>query len=515
MTAEEIHDYLASPESPGLWFFAYQVAQDASDLAGILLYDLRHRIARQKKKNIRDGRQWTYDAIRVFVETHRHSSEPGIRKAFVALERDGLIVIEKSGKYNGKRYDKKWWYSVTAKGMKAASARLMRYHPDVAVLLDIPKAVVLEHFRYKLHHGTGHDYVTIVPKKLGVPYHPKTIQRHLNGLVDSGTLARHTDDENQYCLPEVPQALTLKTEPAPLGAVAPVVAPHAGPAPIPEFEAEHNWKHDPAPITVASSKLLPALRAGDVALLVAASGTGKTSVACFTAVQMAVAGTKVLYLSIEEPIRDIIARMQASECGVGYSALHRGDAAAIAQASAALTKPSSRLRTLSNNLRTIDLRDQEPQTHILLDAIECERQKGFSPDVVIIDQLDWIAVPHELLDAHEDDRDGDARDGDDADDACDVSMRMPVAAAALIRECLGGLGLVTWVIHQVAGACEWDFTSQHIDGGEEVAEYFDCAIGIGRAANDSQELRMFSMIGAPFEQILDADFAHMRFLPKN
>ena len=432
MTAENIRDYLSNPKKPSLWFFPYQVARETSDLAAILLYDLHHRISRQKKKNVQDGRQWTYDPMRVFAKTHPHSSEPGIRKAFLALEASasGFIVIEKSGKYNRKGYDKKWWFSVTAQGMRAAGARRMRYHPDVAVAIGIPKAVLLEHFRHHLHKGEGLEYVTIKPDELGVPYHTKTIARHLDGLVELGIFGRNPDDEDQYCLPDL--------------------------------QPPYDWKKDPTPITVPPSKLLPPLQAGDVGLLVAPSGSGKTSVACFIAVQMALAGSKVLYVSMEEPIRDICFRMFAGMFGIQYSEIHRGEDAAKARLKVALRSDSELLRTFADNLKYVDLQGVEPQSHHVLDAIEQQLKDGFAPHVIIIDQLEFITVEYDQV-----------ASGDDEDEPGPVVVGKALLPAMLIRECLGDGGFATWVIHQVMGECQRDFPVKQISGGEEVANHFD------------------------------------------
>jgi hypothetical protein len=468
MTTEDIHEYLANPKKPNLWYFPFQVARETSDLAAILLYDLHHRISRQKKKNIKDGKQWTYDAMRVFEVTHLHSSEPGIRKAFLALKKNGFIDREETGKYNRKGYDGKFWYHVTAKGTAAARKRLMRYHPEVAVSLDIPKAVLLEHFRFKLHEEEGRENVTIIPKELGVPYHPKTIERHLEGLVELGILGRHPDNEGQYCLRNI--------------------------------EQPYDWKMDPAPITVLPLKLLPALQPGDVGLLVAPSGSGKTSMACFIAVQMALAGSRVLYVSMEEPIRDICFRMFAGMFGIQYSELHRGEDAAKARLKIALRSDSELLQTFSDNLKYMDLQGVQPQTHHVLDAIELQLKDGFAPHVVIIDQLEFITVEYEQSDSEDDE---------------DAEFGKALLPALLIRECLGDGGFATWVIHQVMGECQRDFPVKQISGGEEVAKCFDCVVGIGRARKDSTELRMFSLKGAKgFEECLDADFPHMRFKPK-
>lgn len=467
VTTNQIHDYLRNPDKVDLHYFAYKVTEDLSDLAGVLIYDLQGRIDRQRKPLIKDGLSWTYDAMRVFVGAHPYASEAGIRKAFLVLETAGLIKIEKTGKYNRKGFDKKWWYHVTPEGMRRARLRLIRFEPNVAVELKIPKAVLLQTFRYRLKKAAD-EYVALDPAKLGIPYSVKTINRHLDELVQAGILERHPDDPKQYCIPA-------------------------------RAAEKVDWRQQKQPITVAPSTLLPTLVNGEIGLLVGHSGTGKTSFSTFAAVQLALAGSKVLYVSLEEPIGNIVNRMYAQEFGVSYSALHQGDDGTFADVEAQMSNPSERQRLLARNLRLVDLSGQHSQTHEILDEIIQEQQMGFAPDVVMIDQLEFIGVEHDEV---------------ESEDAGVAGAA--VAPAILLHDSLGERAFQTWVLHQVNGACEWTFPVREISGGQEVVYHFDCVIGIGRPAKESPQLRLFSMTdGIRFEQILDADFLHMRFLPHN
>ncbi len=458
---DEIKDYLQNAQAPQLRYFPFRVAAETSDLAAILLYDLQGRIRRQKKKNIKDRLQWTYDKMELFAKTHS-VSKSGIRKAFLALEAKELIKIRKDRKYNGRGFDPKWWYHVTEAGMKASCARLIRFNPDVATALDIPKAVILEHFRFKLHKDNKSDFVSIDPSKLGIPYSPKTIKRHLAALTELGILERSIADGNQYCI-----------------------------------VASEDWRTSNPPLTIPPEKLLPKLKAGDVGLLVGHSGTGKTSVSSFTAVQMAVAGTKVLYVTLEEPPENIQQRMQAGEFGLSYSEIHKGSLSANAQLDAEFANPSERLTALKNNLRFIDLAGVHPQSHEIQDAILAQQEDGFLPDVVFIDQLEWFTAV--WAPTHKEDAFG---------------IGTAVENAMLIRDCLVERQFVTWVNHQVIGGFQWDYTAKKICGGDDVTDRFDCVVGIGRETNDSPQLRLFSMTKkVKFEQILESNFETMRFLP--
>ena len=338
MTTLEIHEYLRDAGPRQLCYFPFQVAADTSDLAAVLLYDLQRRVNGQKKKLIRDHLQWTYDTHKTFAADHPYASEPGVRKAFLALEKAGLIRIEKSGKYNGKGYDGKWWYHVSSAGMKMSRMWLMRFDPQVAAALDIPKAVILQNFRHHFYQESVGAYVTLDPKSFRIPYHPRTIERHLEKLVEDGILERNPDNENEYRVPgEAPE--------------------------------QSDWRQQKEPITVAPTKLLPALKPGEIGLLVGHSGTGQTSVASFAAVQLALAGANVIYATLEEPLGDIVNRMYAQEFGVSYSDLHRGSGEAIAAVQSGMNTPTERTLRLREHLKFVDLSGRFSQTHELVDAI--------------------------------------------------------------------------------------------------------------------------------------------------
>jgi DNA-binding PadR family transcriptional regulator len=196
MTTEEIHAYLQNPDARQPWYFPGQVARDRSDLMAILLYDIYVRTRNRKKA--KDGYKWTFDAMRIFAENHPYASEAGIRKAFLELEKAGLIVIDKTGKRNRRRDDRKRWYRLTDAGGKAAPQWRIAHNPDVAAASkSIPQAVLLEHFRHEYHKAEDIEYVRIDPDEINLPYSAKTIERHLDKLIAEGFLARDSDDDDR------------------------------------------------------------------------------------------------------------------------------------------------------------------------------------------------------------------------------------------------------------------------------------------------------------------------------
>jgi hypothetical protein len=449
MTINDIIQYLRSPETPALRYFPHSVAAELSDLAAVLLYDLWGRVVRQKKPLVRDGRQWTYDPMRVFAENHPYASESGIRKAFLALEEADLLRIEKTGRFNKKRYDKKWWFDVIGEGRARAQQRRIRFEPNVAAALDIPKAVLLETFRFHYHHGDADQPVPLIPSELPIPYHPRTIERHLEKLVELGILRPTEDGEHHYALPPEP---------------------------------ENNWRMCKEPLTVNRDKLLPELPSGGIGLLVGHSGTGKTSYASFIAVQHALAGLKVLYLSLEEPGGNIVDRMYAQEFGVSYSDLHRGTGSAQSELQAAFAKGASRKTILAKNLKIEDLSGRHSQLHEVCDAIASWQTKGFEPDLVVIDQLEFIGVEAEELS-------DDSECGSDTTTAAQSAvLGKALPAATLLRDAMGERPFVTWVLHQVMGDCQIDFTENDVSGSSEVTAPFDRVLAIGRARRSACSL---------------------------
>jgi hypothetical protein len=77
----------------------------------IILYNMSFWIAKNKanKMNFHDGRYWTYNSARAFVELFPFWNSQKIGRVLRKLEVDGAII---SGNYNKVGYDKTKWYSV-------------------------------------------------------------------------------------------------------------------------------------------------------------------------------------------------------------------------------------------------------------------------------------------------------------------------------------------------------------------------------------------------------------------
>jgi hypothetical protein len=480
MTPEEIGAYLRSEKCPDRRLFPYQVGRERSDLGAVVFYDLGRRITERAKPLKRGRWHWTYDPIAAFAKEHPCASEAGIRRSMQALEAAGLIYVEKSGKYNGKRYDRKHWYRLTDAGEKKWRVRLIRFSKAVATALGIPKAVILEHFRHELHAGEA-DYVEIDHTTVGMPYSSKTISRHLDQLVDCGLLERDVDAPLRYRLPQ--QQLV-----------------------------------EDGPVTIDLKRLLPQMSAGQVALLVAPSGTGKTNLSTFITVQNAVAGRHVVYVSVEEPGSNAKNRMMAQEYGIRYRDLRRATPDIVEAVRAKQGEQLDRTNQLVRNLRILDLSNSRPTAMEIVAEINNLSTQYFFPDLVIIDQLEFTSAEDVLTTEpgsdSDADQDGCADEDSAVDEFDDARIDLPLAQSmvAAFRDQPFG----TLVVHQVHGNPRPEFGVRDIVGGEKLATLFTPVVGIGRTDPEDEgtpvELRLFSLTrGVKFETVLTAEFDYVRF----
>ena len=268
--------------------------------------------------------------------------------------------------------------------------------------------------------------------------------------------------------------------------------------------AADKWKEHKNPITVSPSKLLPPIKPGNVGLITAPSGTAKTSLGTFMAVQHALAGSKVMFITLEEPGSNIVERIHAQEFGLPYTALHRDQSDVIRRLHEKIEAGSDRYALLGKNLKVLTLQ-QLPTPETILNKIGEHQRDGFHPDLVFIDQLEYTSAPSPETDAADD------------DETEYVGRDLPLARA--LAEGFRGQPFKTWVLHQVNGNPRPEFGMRDIAGGEVVARCFDLVLGIGRInLNEfatAVELRLFSLTpGVSFNTVFEADFPHMRFQPK-
>jgi len=80
-------------------------------LAATILYNIRFWLTKNlaNKKNIYEGRVWTYNSVRAFSELFSYATPKQIRKALDDLKSYNVLL---TGNFNQNRYDRTLWYSL-------------------------------------------------------------------------------------------------------------------------------------------------------------------------------------------------------------------------------------------------------------------------------------------------------------------------------------------------------------------------------------------------------------------
>ncbi|MBA7621572.1 hypothetical protein ES703_28936 [subsurface metagenome] len=103
--------------------FRVEVAKQVGIEKAVLLYNLDFWIRKNKanKDHFRDGRTWTYNSSKAFVELLPYMKERSIAQRLQELEEDGFLISSK--KYNDSAYNHTKWYSLTEKYMSISEIR--------------------------------------------------------------------------------------------------------------------------------------------------------------------------------------------------------------------------------------------------------------------------------------------------------------------------------------------------------------------------------------------------------
>jgi hypothetical protein len=247
------------------------------------------------------------------------------------------------------------------------------------------------------------------------------------------------------------------------------------------------------------------LNKGECGLILGHSGSGKTALASYLMRESAIAGFNALYLSAEEPAENIINRWYAQQFNINYSKLHKGDCVAIAEARTGFSDMESDDRQKLMRLRIKDVRDLAPlDVNDIKKVLEQQVEEGFIPDVVMIDQMDYLkaritpqknAAKWEMYEKV----------------AFDLDHLSQYKVA-------GEHPFALWVLHQATGDMQWSFTYNDIAGFKGIVRPFDLAIGIGREDRESKHINLFSLKVRHSEQFsapYRAEFEYMKFYSDN
>jgi hypothetical protein len=213
-------------------------------------------------------------------------------------------------------------------------------------------------------------------------------------------------------------------------------------------------------------------------LILGHSGSGKTAMAAFSAIQNAKQFRKVLYLSLEEPAENICNRVYSNIFRIPYTDLHKGSTFAKQDLRTAWDNISPRDKQALRNLKIHDLRDATPLTarYIQNYLDKLYEDTGYHPDIVYIDQMDYLTTT-EKYDAEWQKY---AKVSFEVDDLC--------------NHLIGGEHMFSvWLLHQASGKMTRKFTNGEISGFKGILKPTDMALAIGRDSSQDKIVSIFSL----------------------
>ena len=95
--------------------FDVEIAKQYGINAAILLKNIYFWVCKNKanNKHFYEGKYWTYNSTKAFMELFPYLGDKQIRGALKVLESNGLIC---TGEFNEIKYDRTKWYAITEKG---------------------------------------------------------------------------------------------------------------------------------------------------------------------------------------------------------------------------------------------------------------------------------------------------------------------------------------------------------------------------------------------------------------
>ena len=250
---------------------------------------------------------------------------------------------------------------------------------------------------------------------------------------------------------------------------------------------------------------LHGLAKGECGLLIGHSGSGKTAVASNFARLAALEGHKVLYFSLEEPYQNIVHRWYASQFGISYTHLHFGinpnnsGSAQKLDLQAEFDNMDPITKETLGNLRIIDARAKTPiNTDELKTLLEEEAAKGFIPDMVIIDQLDYMEPLKKMPPGVQD-----WQKYQQTAFELDYFSQYKIA---------GDQEFALWVVHQGKGGMKWEFGYDDISGFRGIVKPFDLCLGVGRFSKEEPYINLFSIKTRHTEHVKQSYFAEFQYM---
>jgi DNA-binding PadR family transcriptional regulator len=127
--------------------FNTEDAEKHGVIGAIILSNLRYWVEKNKanRKNVHDGRYWTYNTLKAFSELFSYLKETQIKYALKKLKDDGVIFVKQFNKGNCDRTN---WYSINEDWTKEFAEEGE----------DLPDEIKLSHRIVKTVKSKGEDY---------------------------------------------------------------------------------------------------------------------------------------------------------------------------------------------------------------------------------------------------------------------------------------------------------------------------------------------------------------------
>lgn len=241
------------------------------------------------------------------------------------------------------------------------------------------------------------------------------------------------------------------------------------------------------------------LSLGEYGVILGYSGTGKTAVATYSALQNALNGVKVLYISLEEASENIANRFYANYFNINYSDLHHVKNGAQAELQSKMNNVTPEELEILKNLRIAPLKDQAPITfNSLRNYLEkLYKKEGYTPDVIYLDQLDYMTPAIETKEMWQ------------------KYEKLTFESDNFSHYKINGEHrFALWVLHQAGGKMKRTFTNNEISGYKGLWKTPDIVMGIGKDTPTDEIVTIFSLKtrhSKGFTLDYFADLAYMRF----
>ena len=216
----------------------------------------------------------------------------------------------------------------------------------------------------------------------------------------------------------------------------------------------------------------------EMGIILGHSGSGKTAVAVYSAIQNAKAFRKVLYLSLEEPAENICSRIYSNVFRIPYTDLHKGNVLVQQDLKEAFKHISPRDSEGLKNLKIHDLREATPLTAKFIANYldKLYQETGYHPDLVYIDQMDYLTT------------------NDKYDAEWQKYGKVSFEVDDLSNHLIGGEHMFSvWLLHQASGKMTRSFTNGEISGFKGIIKPADMCLAIGRDSSQDEIVSIFSL----------------------